>query len=101
VPRPQFFEACDFAAYDFQRFPGKSTAVVDKVFHAVHDRMGLIHLVAKNTTLVASFCIRRELAAAWIPGGVFWGSPALIGGPPHPDAARLIGEAILNAGGAE
>jgi len=43
--------------------------------------------------------VRRERAAAWIPGGVFWGTSALIGGPATPDAEKKIGRAIQAAGG--
>ena len=91
-------------SYDEQRFPGKS-AVSASNFSAILDRLGLVHLYGKSVAhgdlvvIVASFCIRRDLAAVWIPSGVFWGSAALIGGPPHPNAAELIGAAIMNAGG--
>jgi hypothetical protein len=55
-------------------------------------------LLFANNELIAAFVVRRERAAAWIPGGVFWGTPALIGGPATPDAEKKIGRVIQMAG---
>jgi hypothetical protein len=66
---------------------------------AVPDRLGQVLLYQSDGTPVAAFVVRRERAAAWIPGGVFWGEPSLIGGPATPDAERKIGQAIAAAGG--
>lgn len=83
--------------YDEGRFPSNEGAASGP-WRAVLDRLGQVLLYAKGE-LVAVFVVRRERAAAWIPGGVFWGTPALIGGPATPDAEKKIGRAIQNAGG--
>jgi hypothetical protein len=86
-------------AYDTARFPRHETAHVWG-WRAVVDRFGQVLLCRGDKgPLVAVFLIRRERAAVWIPGGVFWGDMRLIGGPPTPDAGRKIGQAILAAEG--
>jgi len=83
--------------YDTARFPA-SEGAASGLWRAVLDRLGQVLLFA-NGKLVAVFLVRRERIAAWLPGGVFWGAPALIGGPATPDAEKMIGKAILLAGG--
>jgi len=58
------------------------------------DRLGQVLLYRHDGQLVASFLIRRERAAVWLPGDVFWGDPLLIGGPATPHAAEAIGSAL-------
>ena len=84
-------------SYDDSRFAARG-AVEAGPWRAVPDRLGQV-LLYGPAGLVAAFLVRRVLAAAWIPGGVFWGSPALIGGPPTPDADLKIGRAIAAAAG--
>jgi hypothetical protein len=84
-------------AYDPHRFrPGK--VVGAGRWRAAVDRLGQVVLFTRDGTLVLSVLIRRDKAAVWIPGEVFWGAPELIGGPPTPDAEGKIGKAILAAG---
>jgi hypothetical protein len=92
--------AVSATAHDTARFPPLETAHAWG-WHAVVDRMGQV-LLFRGTAgpLVAAFVIRRERAAAWAPGGTFWGDPRLIGGPATPDAARTIGRAITALEGA-
>lgn len=80
-------------AYDPARFPAREIAHAWG-WRAVPDRLGQVLLYKNDDRLVASFLVRRERAAAWAPGDVFWGDPVLIGGPPAPNAAREIGAAI-------
>jgi hypothetical protein len=82
-------------SYDPIRFPHKESVEAGR-WRAILDRLGQV-LLFSPAGLVAVFVVRREHAAAWVPGGVFWGEPALIGGPPTPDADRKIGRAILAA----
>jgi hypothetical protein len=84
--------------YDPVRFPPGEVAHCPG-WRAVVDRLGQVLLFTTGGRLVAAFVVRRERAAAWIPGGVFWGEPRLIGGPPTPGAEAKIGRAILAAGG--
>jgi hypothetical protein len=84
--------------YDGARFPA-DWSVLAAPWVAVFDRLGQVLLYAGGPDPVAAFVVRRDRAAVWIPGDVFWGDPGLIGGPPTPDAARKIGRAILTAGG--
>ncbi len=84
--------------YDFARFPPRET-VHAAGWRAVVDRLGQVLLFrGSEGPLVAAFVVRRELVAAWIPGGVFWGDPRLIGGPATPDAGPKIGRAIAAGG---
>ena len=87
---------CSSVAYDPVRFPATETAGHHPWVARV-DRLGQVLLFARGE-LIATFIIRREFAAAWIPEGVFWGDMLLIGGPQTPDAERLIGKAIEAAG---
>ncbi|QJW98883.1 hypothetical protein [Frigoriglobus tundricola] len=84
--------------YDPIRFPARE-AVRAPGWLAVVDRLGQVLLYGHSGALVAAFLIRRERAAAWVPGGVFWGDPRLIGGPATPGAGEKIGRAILAATG--
>jgi hypothetical protein len=84
--------------YDPARFP-PDRVVSSGRLRAVLDRLGQILLYEGDSNLVAAFLVHRKRAAVWLPGGVFWGDPALIGGPPTPHAALRIGSAILAAGG--
>lgn len=84
--------------YDPARFPPREIAWRHG-WRAVPDRLGQVLLYRATGELVASFLVRREKAAAWLPGGVFWGDSVLVGGPPTPDAAAKIGRAIATAGG--
>ncbi|MDY3555907.1 hypothetical protein R5W24_005053 [Gemmata sp. JC717] len=68
-------------------------------WRAVVDRFGQVLLYNEDGRLAAAFLVRRERAAAWAPGGVFWGDARLIGSPATPDAARRIGLALLAAHG--
>jgi hypothetical protein len=81
--------------YDPARFPHKESVEWGR-WQAVLDRLGQV-LLFSPAGLLAAFVVRREQAAAWIPGGVLWGNPALIGGPPTPDADLKIGRAIADA----
>jgi hypothetical protein len=87
-------------AHDPARFPPAETAHAGR-WRAVVDRLGQV-LLLRNPAgpVVAAFVVRRERAAAWAPGGTFWGDPRLIGGPATPDAARKIARAITDAEGA-
>ncbi|MBP3954684.1 hypothetical protein J8F10_05225 [Gemmata sp. G18] len=85
------------ANYDPVRFPLRESVYVDG-WSAIVDRLGQVLLSRRDGSLVAAFVVRRERAAAWIPGGVFWGDVRLIGGPATPDADKKIGRAILDAG---
>ncbi len=82
--------------YDPARFP-TGEVVRAGYWQAVVDRLGQVLLHTEKDGLVAAFLVRRELAAAWVPGGAFWGSPALIGGGPTPDAAQRVGAALAAA----
>ena len=84
--------------YDPARFPPRE-GVSAAGWRADIDRMGQVLLFREGGPLVAAFLIRRERAAAWIPGGVFWGDPRLIGGSATPDADKKIGQALTDAGG--
>ncbi|MBA4187711.1 MAG: hypothetical protein C0467_06790 [Planctomycetaceae bacterium] len=97
VPLTAQQRSCPQTEYDAGRFPA-SEGAASGPWRAVLDRLGQVLLFA-NGVLVAAFLVRRERAAAWIPGGVFWGTPTLIGGPATPDAEKKIGHAILTAGG--
>jgi hypothetical protein len=81
--------------YDPARFPGPGSTG-EKSWTAVMDRLGQVLLFRKNE-LVIAFLIRRERAAAYLPGGVFWGDASLIGSPPTPDADLKIGQALMRA----
>jgi len=81
------------ALYDPARFP-TAEAVTAGPWTAVPDRLGQVLLFATGPGLVLSVLVRRELAAVWAPGGMFWGNSALIGGAPTRDAARHIGAAL-------
>lgn len=84
-------------AHDPGRFPPRESVQAGP-WRAVLDRLGQV-LVLGPGGLVAAFVVRREQWAAWVPGGVFWGEPSLIGGPPAPDADRKIGRALRAAEG--
>ena len=84
--------------YDLPRFPSREIAH-QWGWRVVRDSLGQVLLYRQEGQLVAAFLVRREKAAVWIPEGNFWGDPALIGGPPSPNAARKIGAAIAAAGG--
>jgi hypothetical protein len=88
---------CPFVAYDASRFPAGEVAHAGP-WWAVLDRLGQVLLFTSNG-LVATFLVRRERAAAWIPGGVFWGDTELTGGPSSPDAAVRVGQAIESSRG--
>ncbi len=77
--------------YDPARFHAKPCALGA---YFLRDRWGQALLVDHRGELVAAWMIRRYSAAAWIPGGIYWGDPALIGGPPTPKAEQLIGQAL-------
>jgi hypothetical protein len=84
--------------YDPGRFPPH--AVVEAgPWRVAPDRLGQVLLFTEAGTLVAAFLVRRERWAVWAPGGVFWGDPALTGGPPSPAADEKLGRAIQAAGG--
>lgn len=74
-----------------------SKGVVWGGLQAVIDRFGQVLLLRSTGELVALFLVRGSLAAVWIPTGIFWGDPLLIGAAPHPHAAKRVGEAIQNA----
>jgi hypothetical protein len=85
-------------AYDPARFlPHKVVAAGP--WRAAVDRLGQVVLSRQDGTVVAAVLVRRDRAAVWAPGDVFWGAPDLIGGPPTPDAERTIGQAIRTVGG--
>jgi hypothetical protein len=84
--------------YDLSRFPSREIAH-QWGWRIVRDTLGQVLLYCHEGQLVAAFLVRREKAAVWIPEGVYWGDPALIGGPASPNAARRIGAAIAAAGG--
>lgn len=86
---------CAATRYDAARFPATGVAG-EKSWTAVVDRLGQILLMRKNE-LIASFLIRRERAAAYLPGGTFWGDASLIGAPPTPDAELKFGAALARA----
>ena len=82
--------------HDISRFPPREIAH-QHGWRAVPDRLGQVLLYRESGALAAAFLIRRERAAAWIPGDVFWGDPLLIGGPASPDAAHKIGAHLAPA----
>ncbi|MFO0805550.1 MAG: hypothetical protein U0791_20805 [Gemmataceae bacterium] len=79
--------------YDWSRFPPNESATGRDLI-AVTDRLGQVLVFRKSGILAASFLVRRDRAAAWCPGGVFWGEPSLIGGPPTPHAAEAIANSL-------
>jgi hypothetical protein len=85
-------------SYDPARFPPGEAAGAGRLT-AVVDRLGQVVLNSAGRGVVAAVVVRRELIAVWAPGDVFWGSTALIGGPPTPHATRTIAMAITAAGG--
>jgi len=85
-------------AYDPVRFPPQRATAAGP-WRAAVDRLGQVILSMRDGTVVATVLVRRDRAAVWVPGGVYWGDTALIGGPPTPDAERTIGQAIQAAGG--
>jgi hypothetical protein len=98
--KPTAVPLCPPAAdYDPARFP-PGGEVAAGPWRMALDRLGQAVLYSRAGELIAAFLIRRERAAAWIPSGVYWGDPALIGGPPTPEAELKIGRAIQAAGGA-
>jgi hypothetical protein len=84
--------------YDPGRFP-PHVVVEAGPWRVVPDRLGQVLLFTEAGTLVAAFLVRRERWAVWAPGGVFWGDPVLIGGPPSPAADEKIGRALAADGG--
>jgi hypothetical protein len=96
-PNPLGLSASPSAfAHDPERY-SLSKVVTQGGLQAVIDRFGQILLLRSTGELVALFLVRGHRAAAWIPAGVFWGDPALIGAAPHASAARLVSEAIREA----
>jgi hypothetical protein len=84
-------------AYDRGRFPDTYRA---GPWIAAFDRWGQVVLLAEKTgRVVLHVVVRRELAAAWLPDGTRWGSAALLGDGPHPNAAVRIGLALQAATG--
>ncbi len=92
--RPQLNAVGTAAGYDRERF-GHLTATGPWV--AGFDRLGQVVLLDRSGRLVMTMIVRRELAAAWLPDGTRWGAAALLGGPPHPNAAVRIGMALQAA----
>lgn len=84
--------------YDTARFPRQGRAAAGPL-RAVPDRLGQVLLLTDTGKVVASFVVRRDRAAAWLPGGVVWGDSTLLGGPPTPNAARWFAATIVSAGG--
>jgi hypothetical protein len=84
--------------YDRTRFPVKEMKA-DGEFVAAVDRLGQIVVTTPAGDPIVLVYIRREKIAVALPDGTVWGDPALIGGPPTPDASRKIAEAIRRAGG--
>jgi hypothetical protein len=84
--------------YDSARFAPNEVIAAGR-WRTALDRLGQVLLFTDLGALVAAFLVRRNKAAAWTPNGVFWGEPALIGGPATPDAPRKIGQAIQSAVG--
>ncbi|OWK46343.1 hypothetical protein [Fimbriiglobus ruber] len=83
--------------YDQSRFPPGKGASAGR-WTACVDRLGQVLLFGSAGALKATFIVRRDKTAAWLPGGTFWGDPALIGGPPTPDAAQTFARALTDAG---
>jgi hypothetical protein len=99
VARPKGTVLHPLTTYDQSRFPPREIVHV-RGWRVVVDRLGQVLLFRGDAgPLVAAFLVRRERAAAWAPGGVFWGDTRLIGGPATPDADKKIGQAIVDAGG--
>ncbi|WP_439620513.1 hypothetical protein [Gemmata sp.] len=96
VPLPASARTFAAVEYDPARFPVGEGAAAG-AWRAVLDRLGQVLLFARGE-LVAAFSVRRERAAAWLPGGVFWGTTALIGGPATPNAEKIFAKAIEAAG---
>jgi hypothetical protein len=84
--------------YDPARFPRQARAAAGPL-RAVPDRLGQVLLLTAAGAVVASFVVRRDRAAAWLPGETFWGDATLIGGPPTANAYLAFGTAIVSAGG--
>jgi hypothetical protein len=80
--------------YDWSRFPPLESAG-GRHLAAIVDRFGQVVVYRRSGELAAIIVVCRERAAAWIPGGVFWGDPGLIGGPASPNAAAKIGAALF------
>lgn len=84
-------------AYDRSRFPDTYRA---GPWIAAFDKWGQVLLLSEKTgKVVLHVVVRRELAAAWLPDGTRWGSAALLGDGPHPNAAVRIGLALQAATG--
>jgi hypothetical protein len=85
----------DDYGYDAARFP---VAAVRDPWAAVVDVWGQVLLLDRARRLIATFLVRRGLAAVCLADGTRWGAAALIGGPPTPGAADAIGRALVEAG---
>jgi hypothetical protein len=66
---------------------------------AVVDAYGEVFLFERTGELVCSFFAFRQQLAAWAPDGTRFGAEALLGGPPTPEADRILGRALRRAGG--
>ena len=84
-------------AYDPTRFPPQKV-VGTGFWRAAVDRLGQVVLSTRDGVVVATVLVRRDRAAVWILGDVYWGAADLIGGPPTPDAEWKIGQAIRSLG---
>ncbi|HVK07616.1 MAG TPA: hypothetical protein VM597_02450 [Gemmataceae bacterium] len=80
--------------YDASRFVLTEVVTGGRLV-AVPDGLGQVLLTTRTGDIVAAFLIHRKKVVAWLPGGVFWGDPSLIGDGPSPDADARIGRAIL------
>jgi hypothetical protein len=82
-------------AYDTKRF---ETPVEAGPWVAAYDRWGQVVLMNAVGDLLMHVCVCRGQWAVVLPDGTRCGSAALLGGAPTPDAERLIGEALRDAG---
>lgn len=91
IPKGPVTKLAD-VGYDTSRFP-PSEITGTLLWKAAVDRLGQV-LLFNGEGLIATFLVRRERAAIWMPGGIFWGDPELIGGPSTPEADVKFGQAI-------
>jgi MoxR-vWA-beta-propeller ternary system domain bpX1 len=88
---PEMLPSC--AADDPERYIGGSS----RHLWVVLDRFGQVAVLDREERLVAMFIAFRDRHAAWMPDGTRLGNLTLSLGPPSPDAAQRIGQALLAA----
>jgi hypothetical protein len=96
APRLQPAQLPRLAAYDKERFVKAFGGKGDLV--AVVDVFGQVALLDREgKKLIAMFFAYRNQLAGWMPDGTRWGSGTLLDGPPTPDSASKIAQALQEA----